>query len=187
MSHESWAGSEAITAYLQLMHRQRDDVFRLLDNVSESALWQRPGPRDWSIGENLDHLRVIYIRTLPLLKACWIMQRPFVPLLWRRPYDVAIDNVYRRPDFPQNVGWIWPPAYTPSQPVSRAVLERNLRAVHDQTESFYAGKLPHLLGHTLLYDPAIGRLNLIQALRVGIYHDEMHFATIHELIAGLAA
>jgi hypothetical protein len=187
MSHESRDGAGAIASCLRLMHRQRDELFAHLDGISEDDLWRRPGPRDWSIGENLDHLRVIYMRTLPLLKACWIMQRPFVPLLWRGAYDVAIDNVYRRPNFPQNVGWIWPPAYTPSQPAPREVLEDNLRAVHDQTEAFYADKLPYMLGHTLLYDPAIGRLNLIQALRVGIYHDEMHFATIRELRADVAA
>jgi hypothetical protein len=187
MSHESRDRAGAVAAYLRLMHRQRDEIFAQFDVISEDDLWQRPGPHDWSIGENLDHLRVIYGRTLPLLKACWIVQRPFVPLLWRRPYDVAIDNVYLRPGFPQNVGWIWPPAYTPGQPVPLRVLDRNLRAAHMETESFFAGRLPHLLGHTQLYDPPIGRLNMIQALRVGIYHDELHFAAIRELIARLAA
>jgi len=37
--------------------------------------------------------------------------------------------------------------------------------------SFKIGNLP-------LNDPAIGWINMIQALRVGIYHDALHFSEI---------
>jgi hypothetical protein len=34
----------------------------------------------------------------------------------------------------------------------------------------------------IVFDPAIGWLNLIQVLRVGIYHDEMHYEQIRGLL-----
>ncbi len=37
------------------------------------------------------------------------------------------------------------------------------------------------MGALNVYDPAIGWLNLIQALGVGIYHEEHHFRQIRKL------
>jgi hypothetical protein len=39
-----------------------------------------------------------------------------------------------------------------------------------------------LLGHATVWDPAIGKLNLIQVLRVGAHHDEHHVETIRQLL-----
>jgi hypothetical protein len=52
--------------------------------------------------------------------------------------------------------------------------------------TFFAPKAPELLGHVVLYDPVSGWLNLIQSLRVGIYHDELHFEEIRSHLRRLA-
>lgn len=39
-----------------------------------------------------------------------------------------------------------------------------------------------MLGNTPLYDPAMGGLNMIQALQVDAHHDEHHFTTIRRLL-----
>lgn len=175
----------AISDYLTLMHAQREGCFQLLANIGETTLWQKPGQKEWSIGENLDHLRVIYASTFRLLKGAYRLLRPIASLRRARPYQVEIDNVYRRPGFPQNVGWMWPPKYTPSTPVALSVLYDNLLNEHRIVEAFYTGHPADLLGHIVVWDPAIGTLNLIQALRVGIYHDEMHYQQISETLAKL--
>lgn len=113
------------------------------------------------------------------------MMRPLTRLLHCRPYQVEIDNVYHRPHFPQKAGWIWPPKHTPDDPVSLAALHESLQAVHARVADFYLSKDPDLLGHTVLWDPAIGSLNLIQALRVGAYHDEVHIDSIRKKVRNL--
>jgi hypothetical protein len=50
----------------------------------------------------------------------------------------------------------------------------NLTSVHQDVKEFYIGKEPALLGHINLWDPVLGWLNLIRALRVGLYHDDLH-------------
>jgi hypothetical protein len=40
---------------------------------------------------------------------------------------------------------------------------------------FYTGKDPDLIGNIYAYDPAIGVVNLITALKVGIDHDQLHY------------
>jgi len=99
-----------------------------------------------------------------------------------RPYQTEIDDVYARPGFPLNVGWLWPPKYTPERPAALAVLHEMMAAEHGRVRRFYAGKDARVLGNTRLYDPAIGCLNMIQALRVGAHHDEHHFVTIRRIL-----
>ena len=57
--------------------------------------------------------------------------------------------------------------------------------MHRQARSFYADKDSALLGHVPIYDPVIGWMNLIQGLRIALYHDELHFDHIDELLAQL--
>ena len=92
------------------------------------------------------------------------------------------ENVYLRPDFPMNVGWLWPPRHTPGRPVSLDRLQMELSEVHSRIERFYNSKDPAQLGNLPLWDPAIGSLNMIQALRVGLYHDQLHYDHIRSLL-----
>ncbi len=168
---------------LSLMDRQRYSLFADLAGITNEQLWFRVGPAEWSIGENVDHLRAIYTSMLPLFRAAWAVLHPLARLRRRLPYQVEIDNVYHRPGFPQKVGWMWPPRYTPARPVPLSALREGVEGIQAQVRAFYRSKEPDLLGHVVLWDPAIGVLNLIQALRVGVYHDEVHIASIREMMA----
>jgi hypothetical protein len=53
--------------------------------------------------------------------------------------------------------------------------------------SFYAGKDPDVLGNLYAYDPAIGVVNLITGLKVGIDHDQLHYDDLFKLAASLQA
>ena len=173
---------DIIATYLEMMDHQREQLFADLGGLSEGALWQRPAENDWSIGENLDHLRVINSSTLTLYKITWILLLPLAKLRYDKPYRVDIDNVYKRPGFPLKTGWIWSQKYTPGKPTSLEVLKAYLTDTHQKVRDFFTGKDPDYLGHVSLYDPALGWLNLIRALRVGVYHDELHVEQIQTVL-----
>ncbi len=102
----------------------------------------------------------------------------FARLFRSRPYKAEIDNVYRRPGFPMNVGWLWPPKYKPSRPVDAGFLHEALRSEHAAYRRFYTSRDERLLGHVVLADPVIGALNLVQWLRVQAYHDAHHYERV---------
>ena len=118
-----------------------------------------------------------------MLQAAYVVLAPWGYVRRRRRYQAGIDDVYARPTFPLNAGGLWPPRYTPERPAALAVLDQMAAAEHGRVRRFYTGKDEAVLGNTPLYDPAIGWLNLIQALRVGVYHDTHHFAAIRRILA----
>ena len=179
-------GEQAVARYLGEMAGQREAVFARLEDVEPEMIWKCPAPGEWCIAEILDHTRVIYASTMPLFHFNWVLLQPLARLRRDRPYAIEIDDVYRRPGFPQKVGWMWPPRISPERPVSLAVLKKDLSRMHEQVCSFYQNKPGDLLGHVRLFDPAIGWLNLIQGLQVGLFHDRLHYEHIAKLL-GLVA
>ena len=171
-------GATVVQDYLALMHQQRQEMFTSLVGLTEQAIWYRPTPKTWSIGEHLDHLRVINGRTLKQLKFLFRLERPWADRKRHKPYEVIIDNMYKRPNFPMHTGWIWPPKYKPDNPISLSALMANLTAIHNKADQFFSSTDPDLLGHVVLWDPVMGWANLIQTLRIGIYHDELHYEEI---------
>lgn len=171
-----------ISEYLALLDAQREAIFAELATVDAPRLWQRPAPKAWSVGEHLAHAPAVLRSFRQILRGFWVILAPIGHLRRGRPYNTEIDDVYARPDFPLNVGWLWPPRYTPERPASLATLHELFLDEHRRVRRFYAGKDARVLGNTPLYDPAIGCLNMIQALRVGAHHDEHHFATIRRLL-----
>ena len=163
-----------VLTYLDKLDQQREQLFASLEGLSEDQLWQSPGEKEWSLGECLDHIRVFISRNLTLYKITWILLFSLAKIRYDKPYDVDIDNVYKRSGFPLSTGWMWSPKYTPEKPTSLDVLKVNLTNSHKEMRKFYADKDLDYLGHVSMYDPAVGWLNLIQALRVGLYHDELH-------------
>ena len=174
----------AVALHLARMHAQRDALFAVLAGVPEERLWVRPAPKKWSPGEHLDHTRVLNRSFRVLLTLAWPIVSPWPALLpggrrrLERPYPTDIDDVYRRPSMPSWVGFLWPPKRTPSRPAPLAELEWALADEHGAIERFFAGKPERLLGHLSLWDPAIGRLRLVQVLRVGVHHDPHQFAAV---------
>ncbi len=167
-----------IASYLDLLDEQREAIFGQLGALPDAVLWYRPGPKVWSIGEHLDHTRVINCFTRRLMIGYTPIAAIFAWPFRRRPYQADIDDVYKRPGFPMNVGWIWPPKYKPKRPVSIDFLHDALRAEHAGYRRFYTAHDERLLGHVVLADPVIGALNLVQWLRVQAYHDAHHYERI---------
>lgn len=116
-----------------------------------------------------------------MFSAIWPIILPFAHMKGDRPYQTEIDDVYARPGFPLNVGWMWPPKHSAGHPVALPDLKQAIEAEHRRVRLFYEGKDERLLGHALLWDPAIGALNLVQALHVGVHHDAHHFAIVCRL------
>ncbi len=168
--------------YLTLLDLQREGIFAELAAVEVARLWQRSGPKEWSVGEHLAHATAVLRSFRQMFQGFWAVLAPVGYLRRGQPYETKIDDVYARPGFPLGVGWLWPPRYTPERPASLTTLHELIAAEHGRVRRFYAGKDERVLGNTPLYDPAIGRLNMILALRVGVHHDEHHFATIRRLL-----
>ena len=170
------------------MHAQRIALFEELWSGDERRLWERPAAKKWAPGEHLDHTRVLNACFRRLLTAAWPIVSAWPGLLpgaqqrLERPYATDIDDVYQRPSMPSWVGFFWPPRRTPSRPASLAELEWALAAEHDAITRLYAGKPERLLGHVTVWDPAIGRLNLVQVLRVCVHHDLHHYTAVRRLL-----
>jgi hypothetical protein len=167
-----------IARYLDLLDDQREAIFGRLGALPDPVLWYRPGPRVWSIGEHLDHTRVINGCARRLMIVYFPLASIFARPFRDRPYEAGIDDVFKRPGFPMNVGWIWPPKYTPRRPASVGFLHEALRAEHAASRRFYTSRDEQLLGHVVLPDPVIGALNLVQWLRVEAYHDAHHYERV---------
>jgi hypothetical protein len=174
---------KTISELLDLMDCQRESAFAALDGLSDSQLWQRPAPKEWSIGEILDHNIRLYDTFYPLVKNMWTWFRWYGEWKQNRPYARDIEDVYRRPSFPHWVGFLWPPKYTPHKPVSLTVLKAETEAMHSKVRLLYADKNPDILGNLYLYDPVFGWCNLIITLRIGIHHDQLHYDDVIKQVA----
>ena len=172
---------KVLNEYLNLLDSQREAIFTKISGVETSILWQRPAEKEWSMGENLDHGRILLKSFRRLLTIFWPVFMPYARLKRHQHYEVYIDDVYERPGFPLNVGWIFPSKFNTDNPVSLEHLSELYINEHLAIRKFYENKQEDLLGNLNVYDPAIGWINLIQALRVGIHHDEHHFRQVRKL------
>jgi hypothetical protein len=175
-----------VAAYLDLLEAQHRDLFALLEDVSTAHLWQRPEPEEWSIGEILDHTRVLNRSFRRIFSLVGVVLWPIGWLRRHRPYQTEIDDVYTRPGFPMSVGWLWKPKHTPARPVSLEQLRRETAVEHQKIRAWYEARDEAILGHINLYDPVIGWVNLVQALRIGAYHDALHFRDIVKMVENSA-
>jgi hypothetical protein len=170
-----------IPTYLDLMDRQTNETFALLKKLSGQQLWQRPAPKEWSIGEILNHSYLLMKSSLPAVTLSWNLFHKLAERRRARPYPSQTDNIYLRKGFPMWVGFIWKPIYTPYRPVPLATLKAETKSLYSQIRAFYTGKDEDVLGHVYFYDPVFGWVNLINMLRIGIYHDELHFTDVKNL------
>lgn len=166
---------KTVSELLDLMDRQRQAAFASLEGLTEAQLWQRPAPKEWSIGEILDHNNRVFEGFLPFVVGMWNGFRWYGEAKRGRPYAVEIEDIYRRPNFPHWVGFLWPPKHSSKKPVSLAVLQAETEELHARIRAFYCEKDADVLGNLYLYDPLFGWCNLIVTLRVGIYHDLLHY------------
>jgi hypothetical protein len=178
-------GYIAIKNHLDLLETQRSSIFASLIDVPDERIWQPPAEREWCVGEILDQMQVIYRSFLPVVRLAYFLLLPPAWLRRNQPYATEIDDVYRRPSMPQNVGWLWPPRYTPRRPTSIEILRKNLTKQHMNAAHFFLSRPPDLLGNVKVFDPPIGWLNLIQTLQVAAYHDRLHIEQIESVLQRL--
>ena len=167
--------SDVVQKYLKLLDDQREAAFSALDGISDSQLWERPAPKEWSLGELLDHNYLVFAGFYPFVKWTWKLLGWYGRLRQNRPYQTDIEDLYRSPKFPQWVGFLWTPRYSTRKPVPFDALKSELRDLHASIRQFYEGKDEDLLGNLYLYDPLFGWCNLIVTLRIGVYHDQLHY------------
>lgn len=167
--------NQTVDAYLDLMDSQRESVLSILDGLTDAKLWQRPAPGEWSIGEILDHNYLLTASFYPVVKWMWSWLGWYGRWQRTRPYTMEIEDLYRSPKFPQWVGFMWTPRFNPRKPVSLEKLKAEVRNLHADIRRFYEGKDEDVLGNLYLFDPLFGWCNLIVTLRIGIYHDQLHF------------
>ena len=170
-----------IHQHLALLDSQRETAFTALANITDAQLWQRPAPKEWSIGEILDHNYLLIASMLPPVEGLWKYFGWYGRRRRQRLYAVHIEDVYRQPTFPQWVGFLWTPRYNTRKPVAFEDLKAELRDLHVRVRRFYEGKDEDVLGNLYLYDPVFGWCNLIVTLRIGIYHDQLHFDDVLKL------
>jgi len=173
--------SQVVTHYLDLLDSQRESAFAALDGLADSQLWERPAPKEWSIGEILDHNYLLFASFLPMVKWMWNLSGWYGRLRRKRPYKTEIEDLYRSPKFPQWVGFLWTPRRNIRKPVSLEALKSESRILHAKVRQFYDGKDEDVLGNLYLYDPLFGWCNLIVTLRIGVYHDQLHYDDVFEL------
>jgi len=166
---------EILSQYLNLMDSQRESVFTALDGLTDSQLWQRPAPEEWSIGEILDHNYLLFASMVPAVQWMWKLNGWYGRLLKHRTYETEIEDLYRDPKFPHWVGFLWTPHFNTRKPVSLESLKSEIRNLHSKTREFYESRDVDVLGNLYLYDPVFGWCNLIVTLRIGIYHDQLHY------------
>jgi hypothetical protein len=167
--------SDVLSKYLDLLDSRREAAFDALSGLTDIQLWQRPSPKEWSIGEILDHNYLLIASFLPAVKWMWKLFGWYGRLRRNRPYKTEIEDLYRSPKFPQWVGFLWTPRYNTRKPVLFDELKSELRMLHANIRAFYENKDEDVLGNLHLYDPLFGWCNLIVTLRIGIYHDQLHF------------
>ncbi len=173
-----------ISQYLDLMDAQREQVFSLIADISHNALWKRPESTEWCIGEILHHNILLLESIFPIVRFSWRFFRWTGKLLKSRRYRTTIKDPYCKKNFPHWVGFLWKPNYTPEQSVSLERLITETRLVHQEIRSFYEEKEEAMLGNVFVFDPLFGFLNLIVTLRIGIYHDQLHYEDVVKIVSG---
>jgi hypothetical protein len=151
-------------------------------DVSDAKLWARPKPTKWSAGEHLDHTRVLNRAFRRPFAFPWPLLAPWARQRAERPSATDIEDVVERPNMPLWVRFLWPPRRTPARPSNLAGLRRALAGEHEAIARFYAERPENVLGHVFVWDPAIGRINLIQGLRVGVHHDLHHDRIVRRML-----
>lgn len=176
---------DIVHEYLDLLDSQRESAFAALGGLTEDQIWQRPMPKEWCLGEILDHNYLLIASTLPYIRLAWKTQKSRAEKRKENPYRTGIDDPYRKPSFPMWVGFLWKPRFSPRRPVPLEVLMGENRNLHTSVCQFYSDKDPSLLGNTFVYDPLFGFVNLIVTLRIGIYHDQLHFDDVKKMSTDL--
>ena len=167
-----------VDQYLDLLDSQRESSFAALAGLTDTQLWQRPAQKEWSIGEILNHNFLLSASFLIAVQWIWRLLEWYGRLRRNHPYKTEIEDLYRDPKFPHWVGFLWTPRYNTRKPVPLELLKSETRNLHMNIREFYKDKDEDILGNLYLYDPVFGWCNLIVTLRIGIFHDQLHYEDV---------
>ncbi len=173
--------NHVIPKYLDLLATQRETAFAALAGLTDAQIWQRPAPKEWSIGEILNHNYLVMSTAMPYVHFAWRFFCWYGERFRARPYKNDIPDLYRDGKFPMWVGFLWTPRHKPGKPVSLEQLKSELRDLHRDVCNFYKGKEEDVLGNIAIFDPYFGWLNLILTLRLGLHHDQLHYEDVIKL------
>jgi hypothetical protein len=181
--HDS--NQQIIPQYLDRLDAQREVAYQSLEGLTPEQIWQRPAPGEWSIGEILNHNVLLFRSVSPLIACAWRCFR-WTARLWPAwGYRTSRPDPYRRGSLIMRFGFFWNPKYTPDTPVSLGTLKSEQCAIHQRVRDFYTGKPEPALGRVYLFDPLLGFVNLIVSLRIGLYHDQLHYEDVIRMAADL--
>ena len=138
---------DIVHQYLDLLDSQREAAFAALEELTDSRLWHRPAPREWIIGEILDHNFLLFASTYPIVRWMWKLFGWYGRLHRQQPYATEIEDLYRSPKFPMWVGFLWTPRFNSRKPVSLEDLKTELRVMHGKVRRFYEDKDHDILGN----------------------------------------
>jgi hypothetical protein len=176
---------QIIPKYLDRLDAQREAAYQSLEGLTPEQIWQRPAPGEWCIGEILNHT-VLLVRSMsPLVALTWRFFRWTARFWPEQGYRTDRADPYRKDSLIMRFGFFWNPKYTPDNPVPLAVLKEEQDAVHQKVRAFYTGKPEPVLGRVYLFDPMLGFVNLIVTLRIGLYHDQLHYEDVIRMAADL--
>ena len=167
-----------IPTYLDLLDDQCETALAALSGLTNEQIWQRPEAKEWCIGEILSHNYKVMASFMPYVQFAWRFFRWYGVRNRSRPYRKEIPDLYRNPNFPMWIGVLWSPRYKPNKPVPFDQLKSDLCEQHQGVRHFYEGKDEDVLGNISIFDPYFGWFNLIDSLRLGIYHDQLHYEDV---------
>jgi hypothetical protein len=170
-----------IPQYLDLVDEQRETTFHAIEQLTEDQIWQRPEPGEWSIGEILNHTQLVSSSLLSMVSFLWRYFNWTTKLWPNRDYRTNIGDPYRKERVPMWVGFFWKPQHNPENSISFEALKAELRAQHQHIRNFYENKPESFLGNVFVFDPLFGFVNLILALRIGLYHDQLHYEDVIQM------
>jgi hypothetical protein len=124
----------------------------------------------------------LFASSLPVVKFAWFMQKKRALKRRQHSYQSQIEDPYHKSSFPMWVGFLWKPRHTPKKPVTMDQLASEQRSMHAAVRTFFKDKPPALLGNVFIFDPFFGGINLIITLRIGIFHDQLHYEDIARLV-----
>jgi hypothetical protein len=75
-----------IPTYLALLDAQREAAFAALDGLEPAQLWQRPAPREWCLGEMLNHVYLLNASAMPYVRFAWQALRWYGERRRHKPY-----------------------------------------------------------------------------------------------------
>ena len=154
------------------MEAQRQPIQVAAEALSPEAVWARPEAERWSIGENLQHLKKMMGLFRRVSRVALVMERPLARVRHGRPFPIQARNVFsgraRRAPFPIR------PRRPATAQTSTALMQDLERETHELMR-LLRGEEEAVLGHVWLWDPVMGRQNLIQVVHLLALPEEHHF------------